>query len=84
MKKLLLFFSVVVLFVSAAMAQTTTLSYQAVVRDSHNRLVPDADITVDVSISIGGTENTMRSGQSVQTTTGLFPFPLEEAAARGL
>ena len=56
MKKLLLFFSVVVLFVSAAMAQTTTLSYQAVVRDSHNRLVPDADITVDVSISIGGTE----------------------------
>ena len=43
MKKLLLFFSIAFLFV-AAVAQTTTLSYQAVVRDGSNRLVPDTDI----------------------------------------
>lgn len=55
MKKLLLFFSIAFLFV-AAVAQTTTLSYQAVVRDGSNRLVPDTDIPVMVSISIGGTE----------------------------
>ena len=55
MKKLLLFFSIAFLFV-AAVAQTTTLSYQAVVRDGNNRLVPDTDIPVMVSISIGGAE----------------------------
>ena len=54
MKKLL--FSIVFLFVAGAVAQTTTLSYQAVVRDGYNRLVPDTDIPVMVSVSIGGTE----------------------------
>ena len=54
MKKILLFTIMALLTVASAVAQTTTLSYQAVVRDAYNKFVQDSDIPVDISITTEG------------------------------
>lgn len=62
MKKLL---SVLVLLLAVvfATAQTPKINYQAVIRDSHNRLVANTTIQVDVTVSYsGGTYSETLSG----------------------
>ena len=61
MKKI--FFSVLVLLLVCVTASAQKLSYQAVVRDSHNRLVVNTNVNVAVTITYG-------SGTYTETLNG--------------
>ena len=76
MKKILLFLSIVLLTIASAYAQTATLSYQAVVRDSHNKFVRNMDIPVDVSISISGTERYYETRTAHTNQNGVVSFSI--------
>ena len=76
MKKVLLFFAIVLLAMASAFAQTATLSYQAVVRDSHNKFVRNTDVTVDVSISVGGTEKYSETRTAHTNQNGVVSFSI--------
>lgn len=76
MKKLLLFTIMALLTVVSAVAQTTTLSYQAVVRDASNKFVQDADISVDVSIITGGSEQYFESRTAHTNHNGVISFSI--------
>ena len=64
------------LTVVSAVAQTTTLSYQAVVRDASNKFVQDADIPVDVSIIAGGSEQYFESRTAHTNHNGVISFSI--------
>ena len=76
MKKVLLLISFVLFAVVSAFSQTATLSYQAVVRDSHNKLVPDTDIPVEVSVSVGGTEKYYETRTVRTNRNGVVSFSI--------
>ena len=76
MKKALLFFVFVVLTMAAAFSQTATLSYQAVVRDSHNKFVRNTDIDVEVSISVEGTERYYETRTAHTNQNGVVSFSI--------
>lgn len=76
MKKILLFTIMALLTVASAVAQTTTLSYQAVVRDASNKFVQDADIPVDVSIIAGGSERYFESRTAHTNHNGVISFSI--------
>ena len=76
MKKILLFTIMALLTVVSAVAQTTTLSYQAVVRDASNKFVQDADIPVDVSIITGGSERYFESRTAHTNHNGVISFSI--------
>lgn len=76
MKKLLLFTIMALLTVVSAVAQTTTLSYQAVVRDASNKFVQDADIPVDVSIIAGGSEQYFETRTAHTNHNGVISFSI--------
>lgn len=76
MKKILLFTIMALLTVASAVAQTTTLSYQAVVRDANNKFVQDADIPVDVSIIAGGSERYFESRTAHTNHNGVISFSI--------
>ncbi len=76
MKKLLLFTIMALLTVASAVAQTTTLSYQAVVRDANNKFVQDSDIPVDVSITTEGTERYFESRTAHTNHNGVISFSI--------
>lgn len=76
MKKALLFFVIVLLTAVSAFSQTATLSYQAVVRDSHNKVVPDTDIPVAVSVSVGGTEKYYETRTAHTNRNGVVSFSI--------
>lgn len=52
MKRFILVAALMMVFF-AALAQTPKISYQAVVRDADNHLVPNTEVTVDVTITYG-------------------------------
>lgn len=64
------------LTVASAVAQTTTLSYQAVVRDAYNKFVQDSDIPVDVSITTEGTERYFESRTAHTNHNGVISFSI--------
>ena len=70
MKKLLLLVAVMLCCVSAIFAQNNKISYQAVVRDTENRLVANQQVTVTVSI-FNGAETTAAYSETQTTTTNL-------------
>lgn len=76
MKKILLFTIMALLTVASAVAQTTTLSYQAVVRDAYNKFVQDSDIPVDVSITTEGTERYFESRTAHTNHNGVISFSI--------
>lgn len=76
MKKILLFTIMALLTVASAVAQTTTLSYQAVVRDANNKFVQDSDIPVDVSITTEGTERYFESRTAHTNHNGVISFSI--------
>ena len=76
MKKILLFTIMALLTVASAVAQTTTLSYQAVVRDANNKFVQDSDIPVDVSIITGGSEQYFESRTAHTNHNGVISFSI--------
>ena len=76
MKKFLLFTMLALFTVASAVAQSTTLSYQAVVRDGNNRFVQDSDIPVDVSITSGGTERYFESRTVHTNRNGVISFSI--------
>ena len=76
MKKFLLFTIMALLTVVSAVAQTTTLSYQAVVRDANNKFVQDSDIPVDVSITAGGSEQYFESRTAHTNHNGVISFSI--------
>ena len=76
MKKAILFFVFVLLTIASAFAQTATLSYQAVVRDSHNKFVRNTDIDVDVSISVEGTERYFETRTAHTNQNGVVSFSI--------
>ena len=60
MRKLLMLVVILVMAVAAMAQSTNKISYQAVLRDSHNRLVTNKDVSVTVTITYGNntyTEN---------------------------
>ena len=76
MKKLLLFTVMALLTIASAVAQTTTLSYQAVVRDANNKFVQDSDIDVDVSITTESTERYFESRTAHTNHNGVISFSI--------
>ena len=76
MKKVLLLSSFILFAVVSAFSQTTTLSYQAVVRDSHNKFVHDTDIPVEVSILVGGTEKYYETRTAHTNRNGVISFSI--------
>ena len=80
MKKALLFFVFVLLTMAAAFSQTATLSYQAVVRDSHNKFVRNTDINVDVRISVESTERYYETRTVHTNQNGVVSFSIGDAA----
>jgi hypothetical protein len=70
MKKLLLLVAVMLCCVTAIFAQNNKISYQAVVRDTENRLVANQQVTVTVSI-FNGAETTAAYSETQTTTTNL-------------
>ena len=64
------------LTIASAVAQTTTLSYQAVVRDANNKFVQDSDIDVDVSITTEGTERYFESRTAHTNHNGVISFSI--------
>ena len=82
MKKVLLLISFVLFAVVSAFSQTATLSYQAVVRDSHNKFVRNTDVTVDVSISVGGTEKYSETRTAHTNQNGVVSFSIGDDGTR--
>ena len=76
MKKILLFTMLALFTVASAVAQSTILSYQAVVRDGNNRFVQNSDIPVDVSITSGGTERYFESRTAHTNHNGVISFSI--------
>ena len=64
------------LTIASAVAQTTTLSYQAVVRDANNKFVQDSDIDVDVSITTESTERYFESRTAHTNHNGVISFSI--------
>ena len=79
MKKILLFLSIVLLTIASAYAQTATLSYQAVVRDSHNKFVRNTDIDVEVRISVESTERYYETRTAHTNQNGVVSFSIGDA-----
>ena len=76
MKKLLMLIAMVVMGF-LAMAQTPTISYQAVVRDANNRLVTND--TVNVEVTIGAFTQTFN--KKVTNANGLLSLQIGDASA---
>lgn len=76
MKKILLFLPIVLLTIASAFAQTATLSYQAVVRDSHNKFVRNTDIDAEVLISVEGTERYYETRTVHTNQNGVVSFSI--------
>ena len=79
MKKILFFLSIVLLTIATAFAQTATLSYQAVVRDSHNKFVRNTDIDVEVRISVESTERYYETRTAHTNQNGVISFSIGDA-----
>ena len=80
MKKILFFLSIVLLTIATAFAQTATLSYQAVVRDSHNKFVRNTDIDVEVRISVESTERYYETRTAHTNQNGVVSFSIGDAS----
>ena len=80
MKKILFFLSIVLLTIASAFAQTATLSYQAVVRDSHNKFVRNTDINVEVRISVESTERYYETRTAHTNQNGVISFSIGDAS----
>ena len=61
---------------AAAFSQNATLSYQAVVRDSHNKFVRNTDIDVEVRISVEGTERYFETRTAHTNQNGVVSFSI--------
>lgn len=80
MKKILLLLSIVLLTIASTFAQTATLSYQAVVRDSHNKFVRNTDIDVEVRISVESTERYYETRTAHTNQNGVVSFSIGDAS----
>ena len=76
MKKILLFLPIVLLTIASAFAQTATLSYQSVVRDSQNKFVRNTDIDAEVLISVEGTERYYETRTVHTNQNGVVSFSI--------
>lgn len=82
MKKALLFFCFVLLTMVSAFSQTAVLSYQAVVRDSHNKFVRNSNIDVDVRINVESIERYYETRTVHTNQNGVVSFYIGEADGR--
>ena len=72
--------SIALLTIASAFAQTATLSYQAVVRDSHNKFVRNTDIDVEVRISVESTERYYETRTAHTNQNGVVSFSIGDAS----